>query len=150
MSEDRVDHPRHYGSHPSGVECIEIVEHMDFNLGNAIKYIFRREDKGKYLEDLKKSKWYVDREVQLLLDDNRGWAHYVATSRIAHRALQDASRRWLDAEPPSDVRSAFHDIMTAHNLMSNYRMPAITHLMRASEHLNDEIVAQEPRVVVEK
>ena len=36
---DPVNHPPHYNGHPSGVECITIVEHMGFNLGNAIKYI---------------------------------------------------------------------------------------------------------------
>jgi len=36
-----VNHPDHYNKHPSGVECIDIVEHMSFNLGNAVKYIWR-------------------------------------------------------------------------------------------------------------
>lgn len=38
---DPVDHPEHYTSHPSGIECIEITKHMNFCLGNAMKYIFR-------------------------------------------------------------------------------------------------------------
>lgn len=69
MSEhDPVNRPRHYTSHPSGVECIEITEHMSFNLGNAIKYIWRaglKENTGT-LEDLKKSVWYVEREIARL------------------------------------------------------------------------------------
>jgi hypothetical protein len=36
---EKVDHPAHYNLHPSGVECVDIAEHYDFNLGNAIKYI---------------------------------------------------------------------------------------------------------------
>lgn len=60
-----VEHPPHYTSHPSGVECIQITEHMGFNLGNATKYIWRAELKGKHLEDLKKARWYIDREIQL-------------------------------------------------------------------------------------
>ena len=48
---DMVNHPRHYTSHPSGIEVIEITEHMNFCLGNAIKYIMRSELKGKQIED---------------------------------------------------------------------------------------------------
>ncbi|CAB4197131.1 SaV-like [uncultured Caudovirales phage] len=62
--EDRVDRPPHYTSHPSGVECIEVTEHMNFNLGNAIKYIWRADLKGKSVEDLSKAGWYIAREIQ--------------------------------------------------------------------------------------
>lgn len=60
---DPVNHPAHYTKHPSGVECIQITEHMNFNLGNAIKYLWRAGDKGKPLEDLRKARWYVEREI---------------------------------------------------------------------------------------
>lgn len=59
---DPVNHPTHYTAHPSGVECITITEHMTFNVGNAIKYLWRADKKGG-LEDLKKARWYVDREI---------------------------------------------------------------------------------------
>ena len=58
-----MNNPPHYNKHPSGVECIEIVEHFGFNLGNAIKYIWRAGLKGETLPDLKKARWYVDREI---------------------------------------------------------------------------------------
>ena len=60
---DPVNHPQHYTSHPSGVECIDVVEHMGFNLGNAIKYIWRADLKADALEDLRKAAWYVNREI---------------------------------------------------------------------------------------
>lgn len=59
---DPVDHPIHYTEHPSGVEAIEITEHMNFCLGNAMKYIWRADLKGG-IEDLKKARWYIDREI---------------------------------------------------------------------------------------
>lgn len=62
--QDAVDHPEHYNSHPSGIECIEITEHMNFCLGNAIKYIWRADEKGAAIEDLKKARWYLDREIE--------------------------------------------------------------------------------------
>jgi hypothetical protein len=61
---DAVNHPSHYVSHPSGIECIQITEHMGFNLGNAIKYVWRADLKGNSLEDLRKAIWYIDREIQ--------------------------------------------------------------------------------------
>ena len=63
---DPVNHPVHYTDHPSGVECIQITEHMNFNLGNAIKYIWRAALKGNLVEDLKKAVWYVNREIDRL------------------------------------------------------------------------------------
>jgi len=63
---DSINHPQHYTSHPSGIECVQIVEHMTFNRGNAVKYIWRAGDKGSEIEDLKKARWYVDREIQRL------------------------------------------------------------------------------------
>jgi hypothetical protein len=60
---DPVNHPKHYTSHPSGVECIQITEHMGFNLGNALKYIWRADLKEDPIEDLEKARWYVDREL---------------------------------------------------------------------------------------
>jgi hypothetical protein len=63
-SADAVNHPRHYTAHPSGVECIDVVEHFNFNLGNVIKYIWRAGLKGGgLLEDLKKARWCLDREI---------------------------------------------------------------------------------------
>lgn len=55
--------PDHYKLHPSGVECIQITEHMGFNLGNAIKYIWRSNFKGSRKEDLLKAIWYINREI---------------------------------------------------------------------------------------
>ena len=60
---DQVNNPKHYTSHPSGVECIQITEHMGFCLGNAIKYIWRADEKGNDIEDLRKAKWYIEREI---------------------------------------------------------------------------------------
>jgi len=62
---DSVNHPEHYTQHPSGIECIQITEHMGFCVGNAIKYLWRHEQKGG-VEDLKKARWYLDREIKRL------------------------------------------------------------------------------------
>ena len=64
MVNDSVNHPLHYTDHPSGIECIQITEHMGFCLGNAIKYIWRADLKNDAIEDLEKAKWYIERELK--------------------------------------------------------------------------------------
>ena len=59
---DPVNNPKHYTSHPSGVECIQITEHMCFNLGNAMKYIWRCDLKNNAIENLDKAIFYIQRE----------------------------------------------------------------------------------------
>lgn len=61
---DSVNKPKHYVSHPSGVDCIQVTEHLNFCLGNAIKYIWRADLKADAIEDLRKARWYIDREIQ--------------------------------------------------------------------------------------
>jgi hypothetical protein len=60
---DPINHPQHYTGHPSGIECIQVTEHMGFNLGNAVKYIWRADLKGDAIQDLHKAAWYVQREI---------------------------------------------------------------------------------------
>jgi len=64
---DPVNHPSHYLSHPSGLECIQVTEHMNFCLGNAVKYIWRAGLKSNSaIEDLQKACWYLEREIERL------------------------------------------------------------------------------------
>lgn len=61
---DPVNHPKHYTSHPAGIECIQVTEHMSFNIGNVVKYLWRADEKGAAIEDLKKASWYLNREIE--------------------------------------------------------------------------------------
>lgn len=71
MSET-VNHPRHYSSLPATcecgkpIECIQVVRHCDFDIGNAIKYLWRAGHKGDALEDLKKAAWYINDKIEQL------------------------------------------------------------------------------------
>jgi hypothetical protein len=76
VKHDPVNNPKHYTSHPSGVECIEITRHMGFNLGNVMKYIWRAglkdvEVTDKDLEDLKKALWYLKDEIAVREEKSR-------------------------------------------------------------------------------
>lgn len=64
---DPVDHPSHYTAY-RGLEVIDLVEQLNFNKGNAIKYIARAgiKDPDKEIEDLQKAAWYVNREIERL------------------------------------------------------------------------------------
>ena len=66
MAHDLVNHPSHYTSHPSGIEAIQITRHMNFNLGNVVKYLWRAslKDRVPTLQDLKKAAWYLNDEIQ--------------------------------------------------------------------------------------
>ena len=68
---DPVNHPSHYTSDPSGVECIQVTRHRNFCIGNAIKYLWRAglkdaENPDKEIEDLRKAIWYIEEEIRRL------------------------------------------------------------------------------------
>lgn len=65
IKNDPVNHPQHYTSHPSGIECITITRHMGFNLGNVMKYIWRADHKEVPIQDLEKAKWYLEDEIKM-------------------------------------------------------------------------------------
>jgi hypothetical protein len=65
---DQVNHPLHYTSDPSGVECIQITRHRNFNVGNAFKYLWRAgiKDDQRQIEDLQKAIFYINDEINRL------------------------------------------------------------------------------------
>lgn len=66
-TEEMVDHPKHYNSHPSGIECIDVIEWMSHNVGAAIKYAWRAGLKtNDPIQDLEKARWYIGREIRRL------------------------------------------------------------------------------------
>lgn len=71
--------PPHYQKHPSGIECIEVTRHMNFNLGNVVKYLWRAEHKDAHLQDLKKAAWYLADEIRRL--------EYIATAANIDRVV---------------------------------------------------------------
>lgn len=67
---DSVNHPKHYNSLGAAcskcgqpIECIDVVRHMGFNVGNVVKYVWRADLKGVPTEDLRKARWYLDDEI---------------------------------------------------------------------------------------
>lgn len=91
MTADMVNHPPHYTNHPSGIEAIQITRLCGFSLGNAVKYIWRYEDKNG-AEDLKKARFYINDVL------TKGSGHY--PSYKAKELLQRA----IDADTNEDRR----------------------------------------------
>ena len=101
MTADMINHPPHYTRHPSGVECIQITRHMGFNLGNAVKYIWRADLKGAAVEDLEKAVWYIRDEIA-----KRKAASTLPNEGLpfaAHMARRDAERAEVDWGEPVGV-----------------------------------------------
>lgn len=103
---DDVHHPKHYTSHPSGVECIEVTEHFNFCLGNAIKYIWRAGLKGEdAVQDLQKAIWYVQREISRLERDDINWDEIdeiIAKARAASAGPDQIEEDELKDEQTAD------------------------------------------------
>lgn len=116
---DNVNHPIHYNSHPSGVECIQVAEHMGFCLGNAVKYIWRADNKGNAVEDLRKAIWYLQREVERR-ETTRKEEQELPTDRqrvcafmqdVKELPLPQLESKWLSSKLDEIIEDALIDIL---------------------------------------
>lgn len=95
MKQEQVNHPKHYNSHPAGIECIDIIRHYTCNIANAIKYLWRaglkpemgKEDAEKEIEDLKKALWYINDYVLNCQEETWG----VASRSYGERVVREAT-----------------------------------------------------------
>lgn len=63
---DMVNHPNHYNMHPTGIECNTIIEWFAANIATAMGYMWRAPHKGTQIQDLKKARWHLNREIERL------------------------------------------------------------------------------------
>lgn len=96
---DPVDRPKHYNSHPSGVEIYEITRHLNFSLGNAFKYIARFDKKGNPVEDLRKSIWYIKNGIA----DRKSFSRFAVVCGD-WEVLDLLLSRYIAAEPSMRVK----------------------------------------------
>ena len=88
--------PKHYRSHPSGVECIDVIRHLPVSQGMIIKYLWRAGDKGPLLEDLQKALWYVED----CLKHNCGISYVESTGfNKDYKNYSNMIDLWWEAEP---------------------------------------------------
>ena len=91
--------PSHYRSHPSGVECIDVIRGLPFSAGNAIKYIWRAGQKDNTLQDLDKALWYVRDCIDNKIDF------------VADNQARDMFQRWVREEDDIDKIAAVESIL---------------------------------------
>lgn len=104
MKPDLVNHPPHYADHPSSKECISYSQSMSFCLGNAFKYLWRAGRKTtEPLEDLRKAKWYLERELSLYILGHPGLPDELHVSR----AEQDEVVRWYSLPVREALKGIF-------------------------------------------
>jgi len=111
-----VHHPAHYNRHPSGVECIDLVEQLPFNLGNAVKYMWRAglKEPERSVEDLKKCIWYLERELQRTsANEARGRDFWSTPWSVRARWLAKKVRRAEVGTPFGAVVECVVDAMDA-------------------------------------
>ena len=102
VESDVVNHSKHYTSNASGHECIEFAELLNFNRGNAFKYIFRHKSKGAPAQDLQKALWYIRDEIK-----HKG--RIVNPNEYRRRAL----RKILDSTPETWEALCYLSLCTA-------------------------------------
>lgn len=106
-----VENPIHYNLHPSGVEAIEVIEHLTGNIFNTVKYVWRADHKGKTVEDIEKSLWYLKRELGRFITELPTVPNYVFEKTDAYVA----------AEPDRLRSSIVFMAVDAHRDLSTYK-----------------------------
>lgn len=135
---DVVQKPKHYNTDPSGFECIELVEHLGFNCGNAVKYVWRKDEKNG-LEDVKKSLWYVEREMK--------FPNFTVNPE-ARVLVAFLCRRFKDSRPKDDLIGRFVHLICTYAL----ERPEVrrdrkrqglenTHHLRSAQTILDGLIA---------
>lgn len=144
---DPVNHPKHYTGHASGVECIELSEKLSFNLGNAFKYVFRRDDKENTYQDLSKAEWYLKREigrltvlmetmpasVELLIHPAITMADYAKVNRIIAAETNENSADYYSHLFNQAILTDEHDLVSLH-----YAHDSLKRLMEDVRREQDE------------
>lgn len=106
-----VQHPKHYNNHPSGVECIDIAERMGFNIGNAFKYVYRRNSKADAQKDVEKAIFYVEREIGRLNDviqvATKQYLTHMRSNDAFNCATVELCQRVIDAEAGSELSDLY-------------------------------------------
>ena len=101
--EQEVNTPKHYRSHESGIEAIEITRWLQFDLGNCWKYCMRYRDKGTPKKDLMKAIWYINDFRKFFIDYNN-------ESTFVHRIPEDIIAKMIavtEAEPREEIKRMF-------------------------------------------
>ena len=127
---ETINHPKHYNTHPSMVECIDLIEWLGTNRGSAVKYLWRKDDKGKPKQDADKALWFTSREVQRLKKYRLHWSF---CDEIPTE-IEAAFEKWKAFEPDGWRKDVVCLIWEGHS----------THLQKAVDILATEVHRMSP------
>lgn len=142
---DPVHHPKHYNSHPSGVECVEYAELLPGNLSHVCVYVWRHADKGTPAQDLAKALWFLDREIGRTLDERAesashlvfGLTEALAPSQYRARARIQDRRRHLH----SFVKAQEFVACVVSHLLGYQLLEARKLIVLQLKHIATEVIA---------
>lgn len=142
---DAVNNPKHYTSHPSGVECIEISEKLTFNLGNAFKYVFRRDDKENTYQDLSKAEWYLNREIARLTElfETTPVGELIPIHPSLTRADQKKVSKVIAAETNVFASTFYQNLFARNNLHDSSDMASLKYALDGLRDLMGEVRRQQ-------
>ena len=110
--------PEHYKKHPSGVECIQVSQHFNFNLGNVIKYVWRADHKAG-IEDLEKAKRYLEFEIERRKSDKPKLANTIPIITYADPKCRNC-RHWREFGPGAYRGQCVHVEQTKDHTSGDY------------------------------
>lgn len=141
---EAVHHPKHYTKHPSGIECIQVTRCLTFDLGNAVKYIWRAGQKDNIVQDLEKSLWYIN-DMRTYIKSNFIHNPHIALEKyplFSHALLLlPFTKEAISKHMPEKLNSVFEFIWEAElcsNDIQGYSM-ALMKLDIATEYLQGYI-----------
>lgn len=82
--EEHVNHPKHYNTHPSDIECVEFSELLPGNLSHVCVYVWRYENKGTPKRDLEKAVWFLERELGRTASEREETLAMLKINRVRH------------------------------------------------------------------
>ena len=128
MSEDFdvIEKPKHYNSHPSGGECIEIIEWFPANLANAWKYLYRVGLKDEAIQEMSKALWYIKKELKRRTSLSR---QQVLLDFYCPNKLNDSLRKFLKKESGKRREFFCHVFEAVANPTSNINLKVAEKLL---------------------
>lgn len=156
MANEMVNHPRHYCSHPAGIECIDVIRHYVCDVANALKYLWRaglkaelgKDDAEKEIEDLKKALWYIEdylKQKHDTVEEISSRFHERIKELTGHSVNEEIIVGYED-----NVRLAMSSVMTAGivykgQIYSSYGWQGL--LRAAIQYIQQRILAIEKQLV---
>lgn len=142
---EHVNHPKHYNSHPNGIECINVIRNYTCDIANAIKYLWRAglksemgmADAEKEIEDLEKALWYIeDYRIHYIIDETSIMSHCITmtlqewTDVDSYELPKSLTDRWIKEQTGHTVE----EIVQSYEQHVAYTIGCLLHIGLIYDH----------------